>query len=87
MRIHAILLAISAFKGYAIDASDGRIGTVSDFLFDDESWVLQYLIVDTRDWWPGKHVLLSPHAVQDISYLDRKIRLTVSRELVMASPP
>jgi len=81
------LRSITAVTGYHLHATDGDIGHVENFLVDDESWVLQYLVVDTRDWWPGKHVLLSPHAVQDISYLDRKIRLTVSRALVMASPP
>jgi len=81
------LRSIAAVTGYHIHAGDGDIGHVEDFLVDDADWQVQYLIVDTRNWWPGKQVLLSPHAVQDISYLDRRIRLTVSREQVRASPP
>ena len=42
-----MLRIASAIKGYAIAASDGRIGTVSDFLFDDASWLVRWLIVDT----------------------------------------
>ena len=50
----------SAIKGYAIAASDGRIGTVSDFLFDDDSWLVRWLVVDTGNWLSGRKVLLPP---------------------------
>jgi sporulation protein YlmC with PRC-barrel domain len=50
----------SAIKGYAIAASDGRIGTVSDFLFDDDSWLVRWLVVDTGKWLSGRKVLLPP---------------------------
>ena len=52
----------SAIKGYAIAASDGRIGSVSDFLFDDASWVVRWLLVDTGKWLSGRKVLLPPFA-------------------------
>ena len=80
------LRSIEAVTGCHIHASDGDIGHIENFLVDDASWTIHYLIVDTKNWWPGKHVLLSPHAVQDISYLEHKIRLTVSRDQVLASP-
>ena len=50
----------SAIKGYAIEASDGDIGTVSDFLFDDVSWQVRWLVVDTGNWLSGRKVLLPP---------------------------
>ena len=53
----------SAIKGYAIAASDGRIGTVSDFLFDDASWLVRWLLVDTGNWLSGRKVLLPPSAM------------------------
>jgi hypothetical protein len=81
------LRSIAAVTGYHLHATDGAIGHLENCLVDDQSWTVQYLVADTRDWWPGKHVLLSPHAVQDISYLERKIRLAVSRDQVIASPP
>ncbi|MEJ0097692.1 MAG: PRC-barrel domain-containing protein [Bauldia sp.] len=40
----------STIHGYAIAASDGSIGTVSDFLFDDSSWRIRWLVVDTGNW-------------------------------------
>ena len=48
----------SAINGYAIEASDGRLGTVSDFLFGDVSWINRWLVVDTGNWLSGREVLL-----------------------------
>jgi hypothetical protein len=48
----------SALKGYAIEASDGRLGTVSDLLFEDAGWAIRWLVVDTGHWLPGRKVLL-----------------------------
>ena len=50
----------SAIHGYAIVASDGHLGTVSDFLFDDVSWLVRWLVVDTGKWLSGRKVLLPP---------------------------
>ena len=52
----------SAINGYAIEASDGRLGTVSDFLFEDVSWINRWLVVDTGNWLSGREVLLPPSA-------------------------
>jgi uncharacterized protein YrrD len=41
-------------RGYHIQAADGEIGHVEDFIIDDETWAIRYLIIDTRNWWPGK---------------------------------
>jgi hypothetical protein len=81
------LRSIEAVIGCHIHASDGEIGHLENFLVDDATWVIHYLIVDTKNWWPGKHVLLSPHAVKDISYLEHEIRLNVACDMVKASPP
>jgi hypothetical protein len=50
----------SQINGYAIAASDGRLGTVADFLFDDVSWSVRWLVVDTGKWLSGRKVLLPP---------------------------
>jgi hypothetical protein len=55
-----MLTNASAVHGYAILASDGRIGTISDFLFDDASWSVRWLIVETGNWLSGRKVLLPP---------------------------
>lgn len=81
------LRSIVTVTGCHIHATDGDIGHLENFMVDDVSWAIHYLIIDTKNWWSGKHVLLSPHAVQDISYLDHKVRLSVTRDQVKASPP
>jgi hypothetical protein len=48
---------ISSMIGYAIRATDGDLGTVDEFCFDDETWVICCLVVDSRKWLPGKRVL------------------------------
>ena len=50
-------------KGFAIHATDGELGKVDDFYFDDESWAIRYLTVDTGGWLSGRSVLISPIAV------------------------
>jgi len=48
--------------GRKLGATDGDIGHVKDFYFDDKSWTVRYLVVDTGSWLTGREVLLSPHA-------------------------
>lgn len=73
-------------KGYHIQATDGEIGHVEDFLVDDESWVLRYLIVDTRNWLPGKKVLIAPEWIQDIIWHDQKVFVELEKDAVKDSP-
>jgi sporulation protein YlmC with PRC-barrel domain len=74
-------------SGYHLHASDGDIGHVEDLLLEDESWGIRYLIVDTRNWWAGQHVLVSPFAVREINWGDRLIRVDITRDKIKASPP
>lgn len=73
--------------GYHIEASDGSIGHVHDFLFDDKSWEIQYVVVDTRNWLPGRLVLVSPRFITGIDWSERRADVRVTREAVKASPP
>ena len=68
-----MLQVISALKGFAIEASDGRIGTVVDFLFDDASWKVRWLVVDCGSWLKGRKVLIHPSAVSYAGLVRRAI--------------
>lgn len=72
-------------SGYAIEASDGSIGHVDTFLFDPESWAIRAMVVDTRNWWPGKHVVVSPDLIDTIDWNGRSVRVRASRERVKSS--
>ena len=81
------LRSLSEITGYNIQASDGAIGHLESVLLEDDMWDIRYLIIDTKNWWPGKHVLLSPYAVKDVVLSKKQILVNVSCERVKASPP
>ena len=80
------LRSIDVVTGYHIHASDGEIGHVEDFLLEDADWSIHYLVVDTKNWWPGKKVLISPRSARDINWRDRLVNLDVDRQKVKDSP-
>jgi hypothetical protein len=81
------LRSIAAVTGYHVRATDGRIGHVENFLLDEGDWGVRYLIIDTRNWWAGKEVLISPYAITKIEWLQREILLDAARDQVKSSPP
>lgn len=82
-----MLQDIKEFYGDKLAASDGEIGHVKDFYFDDQSWVVRYLVVDTGTWLSERQVLLSPHAF-GLWDRDRNILpITLTRKQIEDSPP
>lgn len=75
----AHLRSCSEVVGYDVHATDDKVGHIDDFLFDDENWSIMLVAVDTRNWWPGKHVLISPQRIQKVSWEDKEARFDVSR--------
>ncbi len=73
-------------SGHHIQAADGEIGHVEDFIIDDETWAIRYLIVDTRNWWPGKKVLVSPQWIERVSWSELKVFVNLTRETIKQSP-
>jgi hypothetical protein len=72
--------------GYHIEATDGEIGHLEDFIIDHHTWAIQYIEVDTRNWWPGKKVLISPHWIERVSWADSKVSVDLSREAIKNGP-
>jgi hypothetical protein len=75
-----------AVIGYSLHASDGDIGDVDDFVIDDETRDIRFLVIDTHDLWPGKKVLISPQWIQRVSWPDSKVFVQLSRETIKRSP-
>jgi len=71
---------------YHIRAKDREIGHVEDFLIDDHTWAIRYLVVDTRNWWPGKKVLLSPQWIERVSWRQASVHVDVVSETIAAAP-
>jgi sporulation protein YlmC with PRC-barrel domain len=80
------LRSTSDVARYNIEANDGAIGHVQDFVLDDETWAIRYLIVDTRNWWPGKRVLIAPQWIDRVSWNESKVFIHLSREAIKQSP-
>ncbi len=80
------LHSVADFKGYGVHAMDGDIGHVENLLVDDANWVIRYLVIATRNWWPGKVVQLAPYAVKNIDWFGEHVNMNVTREQVRSAP-
>lgn len=72
--------------GYGIDANDGEIGDVDDFIVDDEEWEVRYLVVDTGALLPGRRVLISPDWTDWIHHDEGEVMVDLTREAIKNSP-
>ncbi len=72
--------------GYYIEATDGDIGHVEDFVVDDDTWEIRYMVVDTKNWWPGKKVLVAPEWIERVSWADSRVYVDLSREAIKSGP-
>jgi sporulation protein YlmC with PRC-barrel domain len=81
-----MLRQASDIKGYAIEATDGDIGTVSDLLFDDSTWCVRWLVVDTGNWLSGRKVLLPPSAVKLVYDKERVFAVKLNMQHIKDSP-
>ena len=77
--------ALSKLTGYAIDATDGRIGTVSDVLFDDATWKVRWLVIDTGHCLMGRKVLIHPSAVGRIDDPTQCLSVALTRARIKDS--
>jgi uncharacterized protein YrrD len=73
-------------KGYHIHAADGEIGHVDDLLFDDRSWLVKFIEVDTSNWIGGKSVLVPRGSLGEVSWADNLLHVRLTREQVRNSP-
>jgi hypothetical protein len=73
-------------EGCDIAALDGAIGHVEDYITDDESWILRFIVVDTRNWLPGRKVLITPHWIRSVEWGQARVIVDLSREAIKGSP-
>lgn len=85
--MEATLSSVDLLKRYDLGAQDGAIGKCRDFLFDDNAWVIRYLVADTRKWLPGRKVLISPISIGTVDGVNQIIHIGLSKEQMKSSPP
>jgi sporulation protein YlmC with PRC-barrel domain len=81
-----VLRSVSSLLGSSILANDGEMGHVHDILFDDRSWLVRYIVVETGSWLSGRRVLLSPIIAQAPDVEGRVLRVALTRDQVRNSP-
>jgi hypothetical protein len=83
---HAHLHAAADVVGYRIQARDGELGHVDGFLIDDQAWTIRWLVVDTGTWLTGRKVLVAPEWVDEVAWMNRAVRVALSREQIERAP-
>jgi len=81
-----MLRSIKQLYGDKLGASDGDLGHVKDFYFDDDNWVIRYLVADTGTWLPGRKVLISPHSLGRLEQAQKVLRVNLTRKQIEDSP-
>ena len=74
-----MLRSMSDLEGYAIAATDGNIGHVTDFYFDDEAWVIRFLVADTGSWLSSRKVLISPIAIGHPNWTEKILPVSITK--------
>lgn len=80
------LRSANEIRNYGIRAKNGEIGHVEDFMITEDIWDIRYLLVDTRNWLPGKKVLISPKWVDSIDWSQQIVEVEMTQELIEGSP-
>jgi hypothetical protein len=73
-------------RGHGIKATDGELGHVEDFLLEEESFAIRYMVVDPTSWWPGPHVLISTEWITAVSWADAVVEVNVTKQQVKDAP-
>ena len=77
---------LNLIQGFHVHATDGDIGHIDDFLLEESSWQIRYLVVDTSNWLGGKWVAVSPSSVTRIDWSNREIYVSLTRAQIRDSP-
>lgn len=86
-RANPHLRSAATTLGYHLEATDGAIGHVEEFLVDESSWQIRYLVIDTRNWLPGRKVVIAPGWIEATDWVDRKLVVNLTRDAIKHSPP
>jgi hypothetical protein len=81
-----MLRRIGELYGNKLGASDGEIGHVKDFYFDDQNWAIRYVVADTGAWLPGRQVLISPYSLGRLVQVEKVLRVNLTRQQIEQSP-
>jgi hypothetical protein len=81
-----MLRSMKAMEDYSIGATDGIVGRVTDFYFDDETWVIRYLVVALAGGEPPRKVLISPIALGQPNWSEKLLPAKLTQVQIRNSP-
>jgi hypothetical protein len=81
-----MLRDVSELHGLVIRATDGELGKAKEFYFDDSSWAIRYMVVETGGWLSGKDVLISPYSILKTDWSARQVDVALTKQQVENSP-
>jgi uncharacterized protein YrrD len=81
-----MLRSIKSVMDYDLLATDGKVGGVDDFLFDDRAWTVRYLVANTGGWLRGRLVLISPKSLRQPDWQSRLFPVDLTRQQIEESP-
>lgn len=80
------LRSMHEISGYSIHAVGGHIGHVADFILDTKNWAVRYLVVDTRRWLPGPHLLVAPQWIERVSWHEKDVFVDLEKDMIASAP-
>jgi hypothetical protein len=81
-----MLISLNQLSGYHLKANDGEIGKVKDFLFDDNAWMIRYLVADTGNWLVDRLVLIPPNPLEVVKWVEKQLTVNMTMEQIEKSP-
>jgi hypothetical protein len=85
-RADSHLRSTQELTGYEIQALDGDVGHLEDFLIDDENWAIRSLAVATGNWWAGKNVLVPSKSISRVDWEEATLFVNLTRSAVHQEP-
>ena len=79
-------ISLKKLCGRKLAASDGNIGHVDDFYFEDQRWAIRYVVAETGSWLPGRLVLISPYAFGPLDHCGERLPINLTRKRIEDSP-
>ena len=81
-----MLRRIREIEDYVLEAEDGDLGRCHDFLFHDQSWIVRYVVADTRKWLPGRKVLVPLTMLGSLPWDKHRLPVHLTREQIKHGP-
>lgn len=80
------LRSVKGILSYGLEAEDGNVGHVDDFIVDDDTWLLRHLVVSGRNWLSGHRVLIPTERILGVDWEDRRVEVTLPSAAIEVAP-